>query len=172
MTSLLMLLLVVAAGAAVSLALPRRARPLVVLIAAAVALLAVPGAIHADGLDPTQPVDPGDTLASVRVSQWAVQFLIGTLIPILVGIVTKYGDTWKGIALVVLSTASALISQAVVEDGSAVFSPQTLMLAGVAFIQAVASYYGFWRERGITSSGVRQLDGTIVPGKLANVGRK
>lgn len=83
----------------------------------------------------------------LRVDSGVVTLIAGTLLPLLVGFVTKLGAPpgLKALLLLVLSTASGLLTQAAVNDGVAVISKQAFMLAAGTFIVGVVTHKGLWK---------------------------
>jgi hypothetical protein len=76
--------------------------------------------------------------------------LVSTILPILVGIVTKK-VTHSGIKatlLALLSAATGAINSAVNNDG--ILSKETLFAAFIAWVIAVATYYGFLVPTGVS----------------------
>lgn len=148
---------------------------LLVLMTATLMVFAFPSAVFA-----TPPVDPGgqindDTLASVQLSPGTVTFLLSTLIPILVGLLTKLESKWKGALMILLTAVNAAIVTSLIADGTAVFSQQTLQTFITGLVGAYGSYYGLLKPRGITSSAVAApapAPGQVVmvPGTLAGKG--
>lgn len=138
---------------------------------AAALVIAWPSLAFADGLDdPTAPVKSTDTLASVHLSVVIVSGLLGIVLPLLVGFVTKSHSPHKGVVLGVLSALSAMLVNGTLGDGSAVISQQSLLAFGAVLVAAVTAYSQLWKPRGITSSPVTRTTGdqvTVVPGKLA-----
>lgn len=131
----------------------------------------------------TVPVNPSDTLASVRVSASIVQLAIGALIPVIVAVLTHVNTSalTKGVLDIVLNAISALIVQSQLADGSAVFEKSAIIVWFVGLVGSLIGYYKIWKPAKVTSSLVplKTVDPvtkapllTYVPGKLANVGRK
>lgn len=87
----------------------------------------------------------------------------GTILPILVGIVTKEvaSGAVKATILALLSAVTGLVNGAINADG--VFTKEAVIAAAVTWVTAVATYYGFlkptevspkvnhkaWPERGL-----------------------
>jgi hypothetical protein len=82
----------------------------------------------------------------VELDAIAVQVIVGALLPILVGLVTKKvaHAGVKAVLLLLLSAASGLIVQSTNGDG-AVISKDALILAAEGWAIAVAMHFGFWR---------------------------
>lgn len=92
-----------------------------------------------------------------------VSTLLGTVLPILVGLVTKLNAaSWvKGVSLLFLSAVTGLISTSTTLDGTAVFSKESLILALIAWVTAVATYFGLLKPAEVTA---------VVQERTANVG--
>ena len=75
--------------------------------------------------------------------------LVGTVIPILVGIITKSSAAsgLKAVGLLFLSVAGGVLATAV-ESNQGLIEKPTLIAAGVTFVTAVATYYGFLKPTG------------------------
>lgn len=151
---------------------------LLVVAVAVMSLVALPSLVMA-AVDP--PVDPAgaikldDTLASVQISAGTVTFLLATMIPILVGLLTKLDSKYKGLLMILLTAAEAAIVTAIIADGTAVFSQQTLDVFVKGLVGAYGSYYGLLKPRGITSSAIaipatQPGQVVMVPGTLADKG--
>lgn len=134
-----------------------------------------PSLVSAAGI--AEPINGGDTVASLRVSALFVQAIVAVFIPILVGLVTNVNDQpkIKGALEIVVTAVSALIVQATLADGSAVFTEQTVLVWLVGLGASLVAYAKVWKPAGITSSAV-QLPGSApgrvvsVPGKLSGLG--
>lgn len=87
-----------------------------------------------------------DTVFSADVATLAL--LVGTFLPILVGIVTKElaSSGLKATALAALSGVAGLINGAIVADGA--FTSEALYAAFTTWVVAVATYYGYWKPTG------------------------
>lgn len=114
-------------------------------------------------------------VTEVRLSASTVTFLIATVIPILVGLLTKLESRWKGALMILLTAVNAAIVTATVADGAAVFSQQTFQTFITGLVGAYASYYGLLKPRGVTSSAVAVPSPTaghvvMIPGSLADRG--
>lgn len=109
-----------------------------------------------------QEVDAGDTVAEIRLSALAVTLVVSLFIPILTGIVTKasLASYWKGLITLVLNLVNAAVVGAVVVDGSAVWSEQTLIVALIGMAISVATYLGIYKPASLTSS---TNDGKLGP---------
>lgn len=77
--------------------------------------------------------------------------LLGTVLPILVGIVTKEvaNAGLKAILLALFSAAGGVLAIAV-ESGTGIIEKQTLIAAAVTWVTAVATYYGFLKPSGVS----------------------
>lgn len=88
------------------------------------------------------------TLATeITLTPIVVSMLSGLVIPIIVGFVTKSGAApqIKQVATILLAGVAALITSSTLVDGSAVFSIETLLLAAMAWLIAIASYLGVYK---------------------------
>lgn len=83
----------------------------------------------------------------ITINATFVTILIGTLIPILVGLLTKLDASpkVKSIVSIVLNAVQALIVSSVVSDGTAIISKQTAILWGLGVITSIATYVGIWK---------------------------
>lgn len=90
--------------------------------------------------------------ANLVIDPFAVSILVGTVLPILVGLVTKLNasSALKSILLLTFAAVEGLIVNATVTDGSAVFSWHTVAVAGIGWVTAVASYYGLLKPTGVS----------------------
>lgn len=124
------------------------------------------------------PVNLTDTAATLRVSALFIQAVVSVFIPLIVGLVTNIRDSpkVKGLIELVVGAVSALIVQATVADGSAVFSEQTFLVWLVGLGASVVAYAKAWKPANLTSSAVAVPDpskpGQVVniPGRLSGVG--
>lgn len=128
-------------------------------------------------VDPTGVIKVNDTLASVQLSAGTVTFLIATVIPIVVGLLTPLASKWKGPLMILLTAVDAMLVTATVADGTAILSQQTLEVMIKGLVGAYGAYYGVLKPRGITSSAVTvpaATQGQVVhvPGRLADMGLK
>lgn len=89
----------------------------------------------------------------MNISAVAVTLIIGTILPVLVGLVTKLdaSSKLKGALLLVLNAAQGLIVASRVSDGGANFTVDALVLfvAGVAV--SLMSYYGFYKPHDVSA---------------------
>jgi len=91
----------------------------------------------------------GTTLAAAQV----LSLLVGIVLPILVGIVTKTTTHpgMKAVLLALLSAVSGLLSEYMA--GGAGFNWATAAITWLGtFMVAVATHFGFWRPTGITAA--------------------
>jgi hypothetical protein len=114
----------------------------------------------------------------IVVSAWWVTLIAGLLIPLANGLLTKISDkaAYKAYLTLALGVGWSLFSTGVLEDGTAVFSGQTLQTAVMTLLISFFSYGGIFKPMGLTSSAIaipdRHTEGRsiMVPGKLAFVG--
>lgn len=104
------------------------------------------GGSPAFGQDTSNAVEvAGEHVITIPMTVWAM--VTGTVIPLLVGLLTKI-TARPGIKIVtslVLNAVSGIVGAAVVLDGNAVISTETLVLAGLSLIQSLATYVGIWK---------------------------
>lgn len=79
-----------------------------------------------------------------------ISIVLGTVMPILVGVVTKQiaNRGLKASLLAFFSGASGVLAGAQTAGG--VVSRETLLYAAVAWVVAVASYYGWYKPTGVS----------------------
>lgn len=129
-------------------------------------------------LTPVGPDAQQADSAFLNLSPFVVSTILGTVIPLITGFVTKLTTpAWvKAVITAVLSGVAGLINVSLVDGGGAVISQSAFVSAVLTFIVAVATYAGIWRPMAVTSSPVTHTDenGVLVtePGKLATVGIK
>lgn len=87
------------------------------------------------------------------LSPASVSIIVGFLLPLLVGLVTKVStpSSVKGVLLLLLSAVSGLLAQAAVEDAGFAVTQEALISAGITFAIGVATHYGLWRPTGATA---------------------
>lgn len=93
--------------------------------------------------------------------------LIGTVLPIVVGIITSKvtAKRTKALALALLSAVSGFLTEYVTAaDGAGQFHvDQALLTWLMTFVVAVAVHYGFWRPVGVSARA--QAVGVTAAGK-------
>jgi hypothetical protein len=89
---------------------------------------------------------------TLTVDPMVVSILIGTVLPIVVGLVTKLkaSSRLKALLLLTLSAVQGLIVNSTLGDGAAVLSADTLLVAAIGWVSAVASYYGLLTPTGVS----------------------
>lgn len=154
-------------------------RALVLLLTAVTLVVIMPFQVFAavDGdLTPVGPDAQSVDTALFNLSPFVVSFILGSLVPIVNGLLTKITTPtkWKALITIALDAVVGLITVSLVDGGGAVFSQSAVVAAIMAFFASVASYYQVWRPLAITSSKVSRIGDNgqpeVVPGKLANVG--
>lgn len=77
-----------------------------------------------------------------------LSILVGTILPIIVGVVTKQmsSSTVKAVILMFLSAVTGLVNGAINAGG--LFTQEAVIGAGLAWITAVATYMGFLKPSG------------------------
>jgi hypothetical protein len=151
---------------------------LMLAVATMFAFLMVPVSASASDLTPIGPDAQQADSAFLDLSPFLVTTILGTIIPLITGLLTKLSTpAWvKAVLTAALSTVAGALNVSLVDGGGAVVSQSTVISAVLTFIVAVATYAGFWRPLAVSSSPVTHVDesGNLVtePGKLATVGVK
>jgi len=128
--------------------------------------------------DPPVALNSETDTDAFSLSPIIVTMILGTLIPLLNGIVTKVSTSAqvKVVLGLLLSAVAGIITVSITPGGGAVIGEQALVAAGLTFATTVVTYLGLWKPLEVTSSPITRThaDGTVevVPGKLANVGVK
>lgn len=106
---------------------------------------------------------------TLTLTPFAVSILIGTVLPILVGIVTKEvaSGGLKSVLLLLFSAIQGLIVTATTVDGAAILSTEAIVVAGLGWVSAVASYYGFLKPTNV-SGAVNTKTSDFGVGKSSN----
>lgn len=89
--------------------------------------------------------------------------LIGTLLPILVGLVTSRvtSSRTKALLLAGLSALTGFLTEYVNSDNFV--WQQAFLTAVVTFVTAVAAHYGLWRPTGASAAAQRAFSGSPPP---------
>lgn len=89
-------------------------------------------------------------MLTLDLATWA--FIGGTVVPILVGLLTKLrAPSWlKGLVNLVLSAAAGLIATAQVSDG--VLTKTAIVAAFLSLVASVGTYYGVLKPVGVTGA--------------------
>lgn len=156
----------------------RTLRRLLVALGIVAGAVMLPVAVFAaSDIPPPQGLETGsDALFSIDAS--IVAILLGVIIPILNGLVTKITTSAgvKAVLTLALSTVAGIVTTATTDGGDAIFSSALVLNTALTFITSVAAYAGLWKPLEVTSSPVTHVNetGTLVtvPGKLADVGVK
>lgn len=108
-------------------------------------------------------ITSGESL--LELSPLMVTAIIGTFIPLLTGIITKStaSDAIKGVVSAFLSAGAGLIVTGFTENGGSIISETSAILAGLAFLTAMGTYFGVWGPNGITS-GLAEKVNRSTPG--------
>ena len=131
-----------------------------------------------DDLTPVGPDAQQVDTALFELSPFIVSSIMGVVIPLLVGLLTKLTtpSKWKAILMLGLDAVAGLVTVSLVDGGGAVFSQSAVVAGILAFFASATSYGRFWKPLTVTSSVVTVTDdsGTRVevPSKLATVGVK
>lgn len=91
--------------------------------------------------------------AGLTLNADLVLILVGTVIPLAVGVVTKLASpSWlKSVLLIVLGTVATAIAVSVSDTGTAVISKATIIDSIHTIVQSVAIYYGVWKPTGVSA---------------------
>lgn len=83
----------------------------------------------------------------MHLSPLTVTVLSGLVIPIVVGLLTKYNAPAivKGAISLFLSAVAGLVAQNIIPDGGAVISQDALFYAAIAFVTQLAMYLGIYK---------------------------
>lgn len=86
----------------------------------------------------------------VVVDMALLAIVVGTVLPILVGIVTKEvaSGALKSVILAFLSAVTGLVNGAINADG--LFTKEAVIAAAVTWVTAVATYYGFLKPTDVS----------------------
>jgi hypothetical protein len=100
----------------------------------------------------------------LELSATTVTVLVSVIIPIITGLLTKITTPpWvKSVVTIVLNAVNALVTTAVLADGTAVLSQGTLVTFIMGVVISVAAYAGVYKPANITSS---TPDGKLAPNK-------
>jgi hypothetical protein len=92
-----------------------------------------------------------------------VTVLVGTVLPLLVGFITKLkaSSNLKKVCLITISAIQGVIVNATLTDGTAFISKETFLLAGLAWIAALSSYFKILKPTGVAPA---------VQNRTANIG--
>lgn len=95
------------------------------------------------------PVGPDATSDSLfSLDPFVVTMLLGTLIPAAIALATKAStDAWvKKLLTLILSGVAGVLTVGLQDGGGSLVSVSSLKSAGLAFISAVAAYFGLLRN--------------------------
>ncbi len=92
-------------------------------------------------------------ILAFAIEAQTVQLILGVILPLIVGVVTKANasKSVKALVLLILSLIGTTLSGAIGDDGAAVFSQE--MLSGIVqtWVVAIATYYGLWKPSGASA---------------------
>lgn len=92
-----------------------------------------------------------DAPQAIHVNAVYVTMIVGTVLPLLVGIVTKGTNKYKGLLLILLNGVSAAIVKAAVPDGGAAWTAQTAMIAAMGLLSSFLTYKFVFLPVGLTN---------------------
>lgn len=113
------------------------------------AVLIFPSVAHA------APVaDDVNSVASIQISALSVQIILGMLVPLVVGLLTKFTTSSgvKAVIMLILNAVQTLIVQATMADGTAIIDQSTFIAWALALVVSVATYFGVYKPLDLTSS--------------------
>lgn len=89
----------------------------------------------------------------MTVNAMVVTIILGTILPILVGLITKLDapSGMKGAILIVLNAVQAGIVSATTADGSASFTTESLVLFAFGIATSLSTYYGVYKPLDVPS---------------------
>lgn len=89
-------------------------------------------------------------IITLDLTTWA--FLGGTVVPILVGLLTKLNapSSLRGFVNLVLSAVAGLIATAIAQDG--VLTQAAVVAGFMALVASVGTYYGVLKPMGVTGA--------------------
>lgn len=89
----------------------------------------------------------------MTVNALVVTILLGTVLPILVGLVTKLDapSGMKGSILIVLNAVQAGVVSATTSDGSASFTRESIVLFLFGLATSLSTYYGVYKPLDVPS---------------------
>lgn len=83
----------------------------------------------------------------IKIGAGLATLVVGTVLPLLVGLITKYEahPGLKAVLLALFAAIGGLIVNSALDDGSSFISKQGVILAASAFLIAVGMHFGFWK---------------------------
>lgn len=95
------------------------------------------------------PIGPdAQTDSLFQLDPFIVTMLLGTLIPAAIALITKAStDAWiKKVATLILAGVAGVVTVGLQDGGGALISVDSLKSAGLAFLTAIAAYFGLLRN--------------------------
>lgn len=94
------------------------------------------------------------TLQNVAISPFLMSLLISTILPPVVGFITKLTThpAVKATLLLLLNAVTTLLTGAALVGEHYVITKQSIITTLVAFVVSTGAYSNFWKKLGITSS--------------------
>lgn len=92
-------------------------------------------------------------VTQVAIDATYVMLLVSTIIPLLVGLLTKLNasSSLKSIVMIVLNAIAAFITTSTVDDGSAVLTKEGFIAFALGVVTSIATYYGVWKPVGVSA---------------------
>lgn len=105
-----------------------------------------------------------NSLERVQLSALTVQIIIATIIPLVVGLVTRYTTSsgFKALMMLVLNAVQTLIVQSTMADGQAIIDKSTFIQWVLTLLTSIGLYAGVYKPINLTSSSP---DGALLPNK-------
>lgn len=105
----------------------------------------------------------------VRLPALGVSALLGVIIPLLIDFVTKSStkSSTKALLLAALAAVSGLVTQAIINDGTAVISAQALLLAVSTWVTGAVAHGYLWKPTGVSDTVQNGVGVTDHPAKAA-----
>lgn len=97
-------------------------------------------------------LEHADSLASIKVSSTAINFVVQTFLPILLGLIFKYRPKWMKVAGIVGSAVTAYIVSVTTTDGSALFTTANAWLFITGLATALFMYGKIWKPLNLTNA--------------------
>lgn len=111
-----------------------------------------------------------DTHSIIVLNAPVVMLITSLIIPAIAGRLTKVTSRWTGPLLILLNALAAGLTALVVDDGSAVFSVNTLLNAVVGALASHLAYKAVLAPNGITNNPAANPQGVAKLGPDSGIG--
>lgn len=90
---------------------------------------------------------------TIHLSAFLVTLVVAYLIPLVTAFITKVSAsvTLKQLVTAILAAANGFITNATMQDGTAVFTKEALLFAVMSFITANIAYIGTWKPHNLNA---------------------